>query len=87
MLGSASYSIYLTHFPVLGFLAKVHALAFVRSLPIELSFALIVGATVMVGIGFHIWVERPITQSAGSLWKRQRHAPLVQPIPAAGGPS
>ncbi|UAJ10101.1 acyltransferase family protein [Glacieibacterium megasporae] len=69
-LGAASYSIYLTHFPVLGFVAKTHAIAAVRALPVALAFVLVVALTVLAGVAFHFLVEKPLTRATGRWWPR-----------------
>ena len=58
-LGEASYSIYLTHAPIISLCAKLllHAKGGLPSLAV-LFLVSIVG--VVVGILFHLWVERPL---------------------------
>lgn len=63
LLGEASYSIYLTHYPVLIGLGKlaVHIPA-----PGWLLFPLIGAATLACGIAFHLIAEKPLLRWAGS---------------------
>ncbi len=66
MLGAASYSIYLTHFPLLSLLAKVALKArLVGRVPAELSFVVVVMLAVAAGYGFHRLVERPLLKRLG----------------------
>ena len=63
-LGAASYSIYLTHYPVLGALAQgIVRLGLRDALPVPLMFALIVAVTLAIGVGFHHLVERPLLRA------------------------
>ena len=60
LVGDASYSIYLVHFPVLSLAAKVALHPMLRVLPplaVELSFVLI---AIGVGLVFHLLIERPV---------------------------
>ena len=58
-LGEASYSIYLTHAPIISLFAKLllHAK---YELPASLIFCVLSVVGVIVGALFHIWVERPL---------------------------
>ncbi len=61
ILGSASYSIYLTHGPMLAVVGRVLVrLHLVGNLPILVIFALFVGGVTAVGIAFHYAVEAPL---------------------------
>lgn len=73
LLGAASYSMYLVHFPLLGMLARVHNVAFVRTLPIEVMFFALVTVAVLGGVAFHLWVELPVLAFA----KRPYHLPRL----------
>ena len=60
-LGAASYTIYLTHFPILSLLAKVAvATGLVGRVPPALGFVATVALTVGLGYAFHRLVERPL---------------------------
>ena len=60
-LGAASYSIYLTHFPLLSLLAKLSvAVGLVGRVPAPVGFVASVGLTLLAGYGFHKFVERPL---------------------------
>ncbi len=70
-LGAASYSIYLTHIPVV--LVVEFGLRFVTPhvpLPVELAFVLVVASGIIAGTVFSEWVEQPILR-----WGRRRTAP------------
>lgn len=76
-LGAASYSIYLTHFPLLSLFGKVAVAAGLRSVPEWLSFLLIGGVTVAVGCAFHAAIERPLLRWIGNI--RKASGPHPQP--------
>ena len=66
MLGAASYSIYLTHFPLLSMFAKIAAkTGVIGRIPAELAFIVVVMLTVAAGYGFHRLVERPLLGRLG----------------------
>lgn len=65
-LGEASYSIYLTHFPTMLLFAKLTAGA---AAPDWLMFLLIGGATLGIGVAFHLLVEKPML-----LWMKGRRS-------------
>ena len=70
-LGAASYSIYLTHIPVV--LVVEFALRFVTPhvpMPVEVAFLIVVTAGVVAGTVFSEWVEQPILR-----WGRRLAAP------------
>jgi peptidoglycan/LPS O-acetylase OafA/YrhL len=76
-LGAASYSIYLTHIPVV--LIVEFALRFITPhvpMPVELAFVLVVASGVVAGTIFSEWVEQPILR-----WGRR--AVLSRPLPAS----
>lgn len=61
LTGDASYVIYLTHFFLLSLLAKIFFLAGAgKFLPIHIAFILLVLLTSGIGIGIHLWIERPL---------------------------
>ena len=67
LLGAASYSIYLVHFPLLSLIAKLFGLGGLRhAIPAPLAFFIVVGLAVAGGIGFHLLIERPILRRLGS---------------------
>lgn len=57
LLGASSYSIYLVHYPFLSALAKVTA--HFRLSP-DLLLLLLASLSVVCGVSFHVWVERPL---------------------------
>ncbi len=61
LLGDASYSIYLTHYPLLSLLAKIFvATGAKNAIPALLSLILIVAATTLIGIMIHSAIEKPL---------------------------
>lgn len=56
LLGNASYSIYLVHYPALSILARIFRRT-VAFLPAEVAFLLIVAAATAAGVLFHLVVE------------------------------
>ncbi|MGO4127909.1 acyltransferase family protein [Inquilinus sp. YAF38] len=76
-LGAASYSIYLTHFPLLSLFAKIAVAAGLRSVPDWLSFFLIGSVAVAVGCAFHAVIERPLLRWIGNA--RKVSGPHPQP--------
>jgi exopolysaccharide production protein ExoZ len=68
LLGSASYSIYLTHYPVLVLLAKVAVATGLRNIvPVPAAFVAILFATIGIGIAFHVVVERRLLRWIGTM--------------------
>ena len=60
-IGDASYSIYLTHFTILSFTAKIFIAAGANTaLPIMLSFVMLPIIAVSIGMLIHRHVERPL---------------------------
>lgn len=55
VLGNASYSLYLVHYPVLSAAAKA-----IRRLPAEAAFCLLVIVAVVAGLIFHLLIEQPL---------------------------
>jgi exopolysaccharide production protein ExoZ len=71
LLGDASYSIYLVHFPVLSVLCKVGtSLRFDAVVPPPFLFLLFFAIAVGVGVVFARYVELPLRQ-----WKKRRRKP------------
>lgn len=61
LLGAASYSIYLTHFPLLSLLAKIAVRTGIRDhWPPQLAFIVLVTVAVALGMAFHKLVEKPL---------------------------
>lgn len=67
LLGAASYSIYLVHFPLLSLIAKLFGLGGLRAaVPAPLAFVIVVALATAGGIVFHLLIERPIMRRFGS---------------------
>ena len=65
LLGAASYSIYLVHDIVLGYAARLLAMAGVMGrVPGWFAMVLVTLAAVAAGLAFHWWIERPLTHAA-----------------------
>jgi peptidoglycan/LPS O-acetylase OafA/YrhL len=61
LLGDASYSLYLIHFPLIAVLCKLAVAAGLRGVGgMALSFAAITLTTVAASVAFHLWIERPV---------------------------
>lgn len=60
VLGTASYSIYLTHFPVMSVIAKLHNTSLGYHVPITIFFIVIVAVCVALGVVFHYFIELPL---------------------------
>lgn len=61
LLGEASYSLYLIHYPLLSLLAKVFmAISVLRTLPDFIAFGLLTMICIAAAVAFHLWVEKPV---------------------------
>jgi exopolysaccharide production protein ExoZ len=82
-IGDASYSIYLVH--LLVFLMVERVLARVPEMPVaDVVLVCCVVCAVLVGLGYHRWVERPLTELARRAVARTLHTrPHLQPEPPA----
>lgn len=84
LLGDASYSLYLIHFPLLSALAKVLVhFTWTRALPAEIIFVVMVVTCLAAGIIFHLVVERPLLSWMTTLIRKP--APAA-PAAVASGP-
>ena len=67
LLGAASYSIYLVHFPLVSLLAKLCVRFGVAGrVPVEIAFIGVVALSVAIGIAVHGLVERPLLAAINS---------------------
>ncbi len=62
LLGAASYSIYLTHYPALSLVARIAARLGLTAAPPEVGFAILTLAVVGLGVAMHYAVERPLLE-------------------------
>jgi exopolysaccharide production protein ExoZ len=60
LLGDASYSTYLVHFPLLSLSAKVFVRLGATALPPLLSFILIFVIVAAIGVAVHLYAEKPL---------------------------
>jgi exopolysaccharide production protein ExoZ len=72
VLGAASYSIYLVHYPALSIVARVlqHA-GLIAAVPENIGFVLLCGAVVSLGVAVHYGVERPLLAGLRQ-WRAER---------------
>ncbi len=84
MLGAASYSLYLVHYPALSAVAvALRRTGVQRLLPATAGAAVLIVAVVALGIAVHVWVERPLLNSLQRL--RSRAAPVTTAAHAISG--
>lgn len=75
VMGAASYSLYLIHYPLLSAMLKVAMIVDGHiGLPPELYFIGIVIACQIAGIVFHYYVEKPVLRLTGQFMQRQPQA-------------
>jgi peptidoglycan/LPS O-acetylase OafA/YrhL len=60
LLGNASYSLYLVHFPLLSLEAKIATWLRFDFIPIPVYFVGLTSGTVLVALGFYFAVEKPL---------------------------
>jgi exopolysaccharide production protein ExoZ len=61
VLGDASYSIYLVHYPVLSALAKItKTMRFDTLVPHAILFVGFLVVATAAGLAFYVWIERPL---------------------------
>lgn len=77
-LGDASYSIYLVHFSILSFTARL-CFFFAQRFPVPLWIWLTLQVifAVGIGIGFHLAVEKPLLHQLSNKHKRKVLTPIV----------
>ena len=79
LLGNASYSIYLIHYPALSLLARIYFLLnFDQLLPREIGFASLFAGSILAGIAFHGLVEKPLMRQLKPQTITKRLATLRQ---------
>lgn len=66
VLGDASYSLYLVHFPVVSFMCRLD-MKLVQRVPEFALFALTVVVATLFGLAFRQWVELPLIKAVGTL--------------------
>jgi len=75
LLGSASYSIYLFHSPVISILAQLNVMFIPGRLPPLALFWLVVAVSTAVGVAVHLLIERPLLQT---LRRLEQHVPHLR---------
>jgi exopolysaccharide production protein ExoZ len=79
LLGAASYTLYLLHFPLINLLCKVAVAAGMRGNAGAASAFVIIFAVVMAAaFGFHRFVEKPLLGWLSALRPRSAHLPAAQ---------
>lgn len=71
LLGDASYSIYLVHYPAMSVIARVW-LRMMPTMPSELVFAGIVLCAISAGVIFHLMIEKPLSARLRNLPQLRR---------------
>lgn len=66
LLGDASFSIYLVHYPALSIIARV-AKKTIFFLPEDVIFLVIVAAATIIGLLFYLFIERPLSGRISAL--------------------
>ncbi len=85
LVGEASYSIYLTHYPALSIVARIWIKVFgAERFPHEITYIGLVLTCVLIGCVFHILVEKPLITFLQN-WQRGRAG--AQRSPAVASPS
>lgn len=64
LLGNASYSIYLVHFPLLSVMAKIFFIT-KNQVPPILAYIVMVAAAICVGVAMHLSIEKPMLKYLG----------------------
>lgn len=78
LVGDASYSIYLVHYPALSVITRIWIKIFGNDrFPAAINFVAIVGAAVIAGVIFHIVVEKPLISLIYKMQSRFRQAPVM----------
>ena len=73
LLGDASYSLYLIHYPLLSLLAKIFmAVSVLRALPHFISFGLLTLLCIAAALACNLWVEKPILRYLGNKFSPSR---------------
>ncbi|WP_418141541.1 acyltransferase [Marinobacter sp. MA] len=78
LLGSASYSLYLIHYPLISILCKISILLGLKDYGYAgamMSYIFILFACIAVSIVFHVVIEKPVGRWLKSLWTRN----ILQP--------
>jgi exopolysaccharide production protein ExoZ len=88
LLGAASYSIYLIHYPALSLLAKILIrLPSNAVVPTQVTFLLLVVGAVAAGILFYLLIEKPLLALFRAPARRLSSTHSGRPRPAKGSPA
>jgi exopolysaccharide production protein ExoZ len=60
LLGNSSYALYLIHFPLISFLAKIMVTRFHGFWGVFISFFIMLITCIIVSISFHLYIEMPL---------------------------
>lgn len=80
LLGDASYSLYLVHYPVIAIVAQIWRSSPVKDLPVLIAFVALLTAALAAGLITHVIVERPIVSFLNMRMTKRR----VEPITGTG---
>ncbi|MGN5376476.1 acyltransferase family protein [Sphingomonas hankookensis] len=80
LLGDASYSLYLVHYPVIAIAAQIWRNSPVKDLPMPIAFVTLLAVALTAGLITHAVVERPII----SFFNRRMAKRRVEPIANTG---
>ena len=69
LLGDASYAIYLVHYPALSIVARLWLKLGGRAVPVPIAFAALVMICALLGIAFHLIVEKPLINVLNDRWR------------------
>lgn len=82
LLGDASYSIYLVHYPTLSIVARLWLKVFGKTVWVDFAYLAIAAMATAAGVLFHLFVEKPVTRLLMKQWRNWqdlRKTPVSKP--------
>lgn len=82
LLGDASYSIYLIHYPILSIVARLWLKVFGKTVWVDCAYLAIAALAAAAGVLFHLYVEKPVTRALMKQWRNwqdMRKTPAPEP--------